>query len=121
MKVAEGSTTSQPHRKALLMFRQTLDSDALSAEVAIHGSGETALQYRRARGNMMQTILFNIGSPQRMRLEKRGDTITLFLSMHGEPLHQAGASMKLHDGTFYAGLGMCARQQGRVEQATFAP
>ena len=56
-----------------------------------------------------------------MRLEKRGDTITLLLSMHGEPLHQAGASTRLHlDGTFYAGLGMCAREQGKVEQATFA-
>ena len=82
---------------------------------------ETALQYRRAKGDMMQTILFNIGAPQRMRLEKRGDTVTLFLSMHGEPLHQAGASTKLHfDGTFYAGLGMCARKKDAVEQATFA-
>ena len=121
VKVTDGSATSHPHRKALLMFRQTLDTDALFAVAAIHGSGETALQYRRAKGDMMQTILFNIGAPQRMRLEKRGDTMTLFLSMHGEPLHQAGASTKLHlDGTFYAGLGMCARKKDTVEQATFA-
>ena len=121
VKVADGSATSHPHRKALLMFRQTLDSDALYAVAAIHGSHETALQYRHAKGDMMQTILFNIGAPQRMRLEKRGDTITLFLSMHGEPLHQAGATMNLHfDGTFYAGLGMCARRKDAVEQATFA-
>lgn len=121
VKVADGSATSHPHRKALLMFRQTLDSDALFAVAAIHGSRETALQYRRAKGDMMQTILFNIGAPQRMRLEKRGDTITLFLSRHGEPLHQTGASTKLHfDGTFYAGLGMCARKKDTVEQATFA-
>jgi TolB protein len=121
VKVADGSANSHPHRKALLMFRQTLDSDALFTVAAIHGSRETALQYRRAKGGMMQTILFNVGAPQRMRLEKRGDTITLFLSMHGEPLHQAGASTKLHfDGTFYAGLGMCARKKDKVEQATFA-
>jgi TolB protein len=121
VKVADGNATSHPHRKALLMFRQTLDSDALFAVAAIHGSRETALQYRRAKGGIMQTILFNIGAPQRMRLEKRGDTITLFLSMHGEPLHQAGASTKLHfDGTFYAGLGMCARKKDNVDQATFA-
>jgi TolB protein len=121
VKVAEGGATSHPHRKALLMFRQTLDSDALFAVAAIHGSAETALQYRRAKGGIMQTILFNIGFPQRMRLEKRGDTITLFLSMHGEPLHQAGASTKLHfEGTFYAGLGMCARNKDNVEQASFA-
>ena len=101
VKVADGSATSQPHRKALLMFRQTLDSDALYADAAIHGSGETALQYRRTKGDIMQTILFNIGFPQRMRLEKRRDTLTLFLSMHGEPLHQVGASTKLHfEGTF---------------------
>jgi len=121
VKVADGSATSHPHRKALLMFRQTLDSDALFAGAAIHGSAETALQYRRTRGGIMQTILFNIGAPQRMRLEKRGDTVTLFISMNGEPLHQAGASTKLHfNGTFYAGLGMCARRQNTVEQATFA-
>ncbi len=121
VKVAAGSAISHPHRKALLMFRQTLDSDASFAVAAIHGSGETALQYRRAKGDMMQTILFNIGAPERMRLQKRGDTITLFLSMHGERLHQAGASTKLHfDGTFYAGLGMCARKKDTVEQATFA-
>lgn len=121
VKVADGSATSHPHRKALLMFRQTLDSDALFAVAAIPGSGETALQYRRAQGDMMQTILFNIGAPKRLRLEKRGDTVTLLLSMHGEPLHQTGASMKLHfDGTFYAGLGMCARKKDTVEEATFA-
>ena len=56
-----------------------------------------------------------------MRLEKRGDTITLFLSAHGEPLHQVGASIKLHfDGDFYAGLGVCAHNKDAIEQATFA-
>src|ERR1700676_2851088 len=103
------------------MFRQTRDSDGLYGGAGIHGSPQTALRYPRAKADMMQTIVFNIGAPQRMRLEKRGDTITLFLSMHGEPLHQAGASMKLHfDETFYAGLGMCARRKDAVEQATFA-
>jgi hypothetical protein len=44
VNVSDGIATSHPHRKALLMFRQTLDSDALFAVAAIHGSGETALQ-----------------------------------------------------------------------------
>src|SRR3954451_21274873 len=80
------------HRKALLMFRQTLDSDAVYADAALHGDGETALQYRRAPGDTTQGIEFNIGAPKTIRLEKRGDTITLFISQNGEPLHQAGAS-----------------------------
>jgi len=121
VKLADASAASSPHRKALLMFRQTLDSDSLYADAAIHGNGETALQYRRNKGDTTEDIAFNIGAPERMRLEKRGDTITLFLSAHGEPLHQVGASIRLYfDGDFYAGLGVCAHQNGAVEQATFA-
>ena len=121
VKLADAGPTASPHRKALLMFRQTLDSDSLYADAAIHGNGETALQYRRNKGDTTQDIAFNIGAPQRMRLEKRGDVITLFLRAHGEPLHQVGASIKLHfDGDFYAGLGVCAHNPNAIEQATFA-
>jgi TolB protein len=112
---------ASPHRKALLMFRQTLDPDAVYADAAIHGNGETALQYRRNKGDTTQGIEFNIGAPKTLRLEKRGDTITLFVSMHGEPLHQAGASIKLHlEEPFYAGIGACAHNKDAVERATFA-
>ncbi|MGD1107636.1 MAG: hypothetical protein ABR865_11375 [Terracidiphilus sp.] len=121
VKLADAGPGASPHRKALLMFRQTLDPDAMYADAAVHGSGETALQYRRNKGDTTQDIAFNIGAPQRMRLEKRGDTITLFLSAHGELLHQVGASIKLHfDGDFYAGIGVCAHNKDAVEQATFA-
>ena len=110
-----------PHRKAVLMFRQTLDADAVYADAAQHGSGMTALQYRREKGATTQDIELNIASPREVKLEKRGDTITMFLSNHGEPLHQAGASIKLHlEGTFYAGLGVCSHEDGIVENATFA-
>ena len=85
-----------PHRKAVLMFRQTLDADGVYVDAAQHGSGMTALQYRRERGATTQDIELNIETPHKIRLEKRGDTITMFLSNHGEPLHQAAASIKLH-------------------------
>ena len=112
---------ASPHRKALLMFRQTLDPDSVYADAALHGNSETALQYRRNKGDTTQDIAFSIGAPQTLRLEKRGDSITLFLSLHGEPLHQAGASIKLHlDEPFYAGLGVCAHNKDAVERATFA-
>ena len=109
------------HRKALLMFRQTLDPDAVYADAALHGDGETALQYRGTRGDTTQDIEFNSGMPKTLRLEKRGDTVTLFISQHGEPPHQSGASIKLHfNGPFYVGLGACAHNKDAVERATFA-
>jgi TolB protein len=112
---------ASPHRKALLMFRRTLDPDGVYADAAIHGNGETALQYRRSKGDTTQDIAFNLGAPKTLRLEKRGDVITLFVSMHGEPLHQAGASIKLHfEEPFFAGIGVCAHNKDAVERATFA-
>jgi Tol biopolymer transport system component len=110
-----------PHRKAVLMFRQTLDADGVYADAAQHGSGMTGLQYRRARGATTQDIELNSAAPHRIRLERRGDTITMFLSMGSEPLHQVGASVKLHlDGPFYAGIGVCSHNKDVTEKATFA-
>lgn len=110
-----------PHRKAVLMLRQSLDADGVYVDAAQHGSGMTALQYRRERGAATQDIELNIDAPQRLRLEKRGDIMTMFVSNRGEPLHQVGASIKLHlDAPFYAGIGVCSHNKDAVETATFA-
>jgi TolB protein len=110
-----------PHRKAVLMLRQTLEDDGVYVDAAQHGSGMTALQYRRARGATTQDIELSIASPKRIRLEKRGDAITMFLSMGDEPLHQVGASIKLHlEGPFYAGIGVCSHNKDVVETAVFS-
>ena len=117
-----GSTGNpNPHRKAALIFRQTLDPDGIYVDAAQHGSGMTALQYRREPGATTQDIELNIEAPRRIRLEKRGDTITMFLSNHGEPLHQVGASIRLHlEEPFYAGIGVCSHNKDVVERATFS-
>ena len=110
-----------PNRKAVLMVRQTLDKDAAYADVAVHGAGVTALQYRRAKGANTQDIELKIDLPKRVRLEKRGDVFTMFVSNHGEPLHQAGASIKMHfDEPFYAGIGLSAHNPAATERAAFS-
>jgi TolB protein len=110
-----------PHRKALLMFRQNLEADGVYVDAAQHGSGLTALQYRRAQGATTQDIELDISSPKRLRIEKRGDTITMFLSMDSEPLHQVGSSIKLdlHE-PFYVGLGVCSHDVKIEEKAVFS-
>lgn len=95
-----------PHRKGLLMFRQSLAPGAAYVDAALHGIGLTALQYRRERGANTPDIELNISAPQTLRLEKRGDVFTLYVSQTGEPLHQVGASVRLHlRAPFYVGLG----------------
>jgi len=110
-----------PHRKGLLMLRQTLDAGGIYADVAVHGSGLTALQYRSERGANTQDIELNIAAPRTVRLQKRGDIVTLFLSMKGEPLHQAGASIKLHlKEPFYVGLGAVSHDVATTDKVEFA-
>lgn len=115
------SKAPDPHRKAVLIFRQSLDADSVYVDAAQHGSGMTAVQYRREPSATTQDIELNIELPQRLKLEKRGDTFTMYVSNHGEPLHPVGASIKLHlNEPFYAGIGVCSHNKDVVETATFS-
>src|SRR5216683_7354567 len=44
------------HRKAVLMVRQSLDADSVYADVALHGNGLTALQFRDEKGGTTHEI-----------------------------------------------------------------
>ncbi len=110
-----------PHRKGILMFRQTLDAGSAYAGLAVHGSGMTSLQYRAQRGANTQDIELNIDAPTTVRIEKRGDVFTLYLSAKGEPLHPVGASVALHLAEpFYVGLGAVSHDAATVDKIEFS-
>lgn len=110
-----------PHRKGLLMFRESLDAGAAYADAAQHGSGMTALQYRLEPGANTQDIELNIDAPRTVRLVKRGDRFTLYLSSAGEPLHQVGASVRLHlREPFYVGLGALSHDAKTTDVVKFS-
>lgn len=110
-----------PHRKGILMFRQSLDSGGIYAAAAVHGSGMTALQYRRERGANSEDIELNIDAPQSIRIEKHGDAFTLYLSEKGEPLHPMGAEIELHlQAPFYVGLGVVSHDVDTVDRVEFS-
>jgi len=111
-----------PHRKAVLMIRQNLDADSPYADVALHGEGLTSLQFRDAKGSATHEIQSNLSAPHRLRIEKRGDFIYVFVaSAAGEPLHPSGASIKLPlQGSFFVGLGVCSHDKDVVAKAVFS-
>ncbi|MGD0830411.1 MAG: hypothetical protein ABR907_05665 [Terracidiphilus sp.] len=110
-----------PHRKAVLMIRQSLDADSPYADVALHGNGLTSLQYRDIKGAVTHEIQSNLTAPHRLRIERRGDFIYLYLAAaNGDPLRTSGASIKIHMGSaFYIGIGVCAHDKNVVEKAVF--
>jgi len=113
-----------PHRKAILIFRQTLDADSSYADAALHGVGLTALQFRRDSGAITEDLELNatFAAPQRLRIEKRGDTFTMYIApAPGAPFHQIGSSTQLHlEEPFYAGIGLCSHDANQSEKAVFS-
>jgi len=110
-----------PHRKAVLMIRQTLDGDSPSVDVAVHGVGLTSLQFRDLAGANTHEVESNISAPKTVRIEKRDDFFYAFVSGKDGNLQPAGASTKLAlTGDFYIGIGVCSHDKDVVEKAVFS-
>jgi hypothetical protein len=118
------------HRKAVLMVRQSLEADSPYADVAFHGNGLKALQYRDERGATTHEIQTqeiqtqetqpNSAGSERLRIEKRGNFVYLFLADGGKELHYSGASIQVPlQGTYYVGIGVCSHDKDVVEKAAF--
>jgi TolB protein len=115
--VGEGKNA---HRKAGLMIRQSLDADAPYVDVMVHGEGLIALQYRSEKGGITKDIASKIKAPATVRLERRGDTFTLFITAKGEaPVATGEIKLTLAD-PVYAGLAVCSHDAQTVETATFS-
>jgi dipeptidyl aminopeptidase/acylaminoacyl peptidase len=114
-------TGGDPHRKAVLMIRQTLDGNSPQVDLAVHGVGLTSLQFRDAPGADMHEVQSNVSAPPTVRLEKRGDFFYAFVSGKDGKLQPSGASTKIEiTGEFYIGIGVCAHNKDAVEKAVFS-
>ncbi|MGA7343009.1 MAG: hypothetical protein WBX18_20575 [Terracidiphilus sp.] len=119
--VALPGSGGDPHRKAVLMVRQTLEGDSAAVDVAIHGDGLTSLQFRDAAGGTMHEVQANVKAPGTVRLEKHGDSFYAFVPGKNGQLEPSGASTKVVlAGPFYIGIGVCAHNKDALQQAVFS-
>jgi hypothetical protein len=115
------TSSGNPHKKAVLMFRQSLDVDSVYADVALHAVGMTALQFRDEKGALTREIQSNISAPKRLRIAKRGDYVYMSLAADGGEPQVAGGWLRIPlQGTFYVGLGVCSHDKDMVEKAVFS-
>jgi hypothetical protein len=112
--------TGSEHKKAALMLRQSLDADSVYADVALHASGLTSLQFRDEKGAITRQIQSNLTAPKRLRIAKRGDYVYMSLAADGEPKVAGGWLRIPLQGEFYVGLGVCSHDKDVVEKAVFS-
>ena len=115
-------TNGDPHRKACVMIRQSLDADSPYADAVVHGNGLTSLQARTEPGATTVEVQSAIASPGRVAIEKRGAYYYMLVADHpGGMLRPAGGSFRLAlRDRFYIGLGVCAHNDTKLETATFS-
>ena len=112
---------TDPHRKACLMIRQSLDADSAYVDVALHGDGLASLQFREAKGAATHEVQANVVAPKRLRIEKRGKYVRLFLASDSGDLAFSGAAERItFEEPFYVGLGVCAHNGDVTEKAVFS-
>jgi TolB protein len=110
-----------PHRKAALVLRQSLDADSVYADAAVHGDGLTSLQWRDTKGGATHEVQSMTQASARVRIEKRGSYVSMSVAGQGEPLKPAGGAARVEfSGDFYVGLAVCAHNAGRIETAAFS-
>ena len=110
-----------PHRKAVLMVRQSLDGDAAYADIAVHGVGMTSIQFRDEKGGLTHEVQASLNAPRRVRIVKRGNYFTMWVAGEDGKFALAGASpaVALKE-PFYVGIGVCSHEKDLVERAVFS-
>jgi len=114
-------------RKAVLVIRQNLDDDSREAMIGQHGAGMIHLAQRPEKGANLKDMQYRFGGmlanvrAQRIGIEKRGDSIAIFISLQGEPMQQLGPPINLHfDGPFYVGIGFCSHLPDKSDTAVLS-
>jgi TolB protein len=120
--ISFANSGGNPHKKTVLIVRQSLDPDSAYADVALHGNGLTSLQYRDEKGTNTREIQSNVSGPRRLRISKRGDYVYMSLAADaaGE-LQVAGGWLRVPlQGSFYVGIGVCSHDPDAEEKAVFS-
>ncbi len=110
------------HRKAVIMLRKSLDADSPFVQLAIHGDGTPAVQFRKTKGDNTNTVDFPIEGPGtwKMKLVRQGTTITVWISKDGAPLRELGHTPNQLGSPILVGLGVSSHTKEATNTVLFS-
>jgi regulation of enolase protein 1 (concanavalin A-like superfamily) len=116
--------SAQTKRKAALMVRQSLDAGSAYADVAFHGIGEIAAQWRFAAGDITgDTVLpdnLDTSAPVRIRIERRGNQFVMSAGKPGGQLAALAPVTVAMADPVYVGLAVCSHDANGLTTAVFS-
>ena len=114
------SDGSVPLEKAILIFRQSLDTASAYADIAIHRDGHTTIQFRSVSGGKTEDVEAPERNPKSIRIERKGNLFTAStISADGKMTPFSMTTVAL-DGPIYVGIGLCAHNANGLTTAVFS-
>jgi hypothetical protein len=110
----------EKNRKACLMFRSSLEPDAAYADVAVHGDGTFALQWREKTGQLSNQTHPSTKDIAVYELERIGNVITLYVAKKGESLKPVGSTNVAFKDPVYVGLAVSPHDPAMLETSVFS-
>jgi TolB protein len=111
---------AEDHRKAALVVRQSLDPNSAYADVAVHGDGLTALQFRPVAGAETAEVRSPVSAPGSVLLSRRGAQLTMSAGAAARPFVPSGPVTIEFTGPVYVGLGVSSHDAKVLETAVFS-
>jgi TolB protein len=110
---------TDPHRKAGVIVRSSLDDDSPYADAAVHGDGLTSLQFRRTKGAATEESRSEVKGADVVQLERRGTTLTMSAARFGDLFTPTEVKDLALGDDVYVGLFVCSHNPEVVETAVF--
>jgi hypothetical protein len=115
-------TEGNPHRKAVLMLRKSLDADSPFVHLAIHGDGMPSLQFRNTRADTVNTVDFLVEGPGtwKLKLQRQGAAVTVWVGKDGAPLRELGHTNYQAGNPVLVGLGVSSHNAEAFNTVLFS-
>jgi hypothetical protein len=110
------------HRKAVIMLRQSLETDSPFVHLAIHGDGTPAIQFRNFKGDTTNTVDFPVEGPGtwRLKLVRQGTNITVWIAKDSGSLRELGHTIYQIGNPLLVGLGVSSHTQQAFNTVLFS-
>ena len=115
-------TDGNPHRKAVIMLRKSLETDSPFVHLAIHGDGMPSVQFRNIKADNTNTVDFPVEGPGTwtLKLTRQGSNITVWVAKDGAPLRELGQTVNQLGSPVLVGLGVSSHSQEATNTVLFS-
>ena len=112
----------EDHRKAGIMFRQSLDADAPYGDIVIHGNGMPGLQWRSRQGEITNAFDLPFDGPgkYRIKLVRNGLGLTVWMAKDGEELKETARTEVRFQNPVLVGLVVCSHKADASDTVVFS-